>query len=191
VPLPTVTILGLHIVRGGDTLFCIARGYGVLPAAIAQANGLTTPFTVVPGQTLKIPAVQWTDIIAGPVCAPQFQSPYPGLPVTTPIPPTATAPAGPVATSAPPTNPPPTAAPLTLTLHFQCLTGCDGGDTYVVRISAEASGGRAPYTFAPAQVQDLTFPHCIDQSGTVMVTDADGKSLTSPWTQHDPSCPTP
>src|SRR5205823_11253924 len=79
-PLPPLPIIGHHLVGAGETLFCIARGYGVLPAAIAQANGLMTPFTVYPGQTLKIPAVQWDDILPGPVCAPQFKSPYPGLP---------------------------------------------------------------------------------------------------------------
>jgi len=165
-------------------VFCIARGYGVLPAAIVQANGLSTPFTVVPGQKLKIPAVQWGNILSGPVCAPQFNSPYPGLPVTSPTPPPA-----PTTTGAA-TSPPPTTPPLSLSIHFQCLSGCDSGETYIMRITAVVTGGWTPYTFYPAQVQDLTFPHCVDQSGTVTVTSADGQILTSPWTQHDVSCPT-
>jgi hypothetical protein len=91
-------------VRGGETLFCIGRGYGVLPSAIAAANGFAPATALRAGQVLNIPAVQWTNISAGPSCATQFQSPYPGLPPgggitpTTPAPgvtpPTAQAPTG-------------------------------------------------------------------------------------------------
>jgi LysM repeat protein len=91
---PTFSIIGQHVVKPGETLLCIARGYGILPDAIAQANGLATPFTLNAGQTLRMPAVQWTNISQGPVCATQFQSPYPGLPpaTNTPVPtPTVTA----------------------------------------------------------------------------------------------------
>jgi LysM repeat protein len=85
-PTLSAPILGQHVVRPGETLFCIARGYGILPDAIAQANGLTSPFTLTVGQALRMPAVQWVNISPGPVCAPQFQSPYPGLPVITSTP---------------------------------------------------------------------------------------------------------
>jgi LysM repeat protein len=97
-----VAILGQHVVQGGETLNCIGRGYGVLPSAIAQVNGLTTASSLTVGQTLAIPDVQWVDISIGPVCAPQFKSKYPGLPVTT-VTPAATTPA-PVATTPSPTS---------------------------------------------------------------------------------------
>ena len=96
-----VAILGQHVVRGGETLNCIGRGYGVLPGAIAQVNGLTTASSLTVGQTLAIPDVQWVNISSGPVCAPQFTSKYPGLPVTTAVP-AATTPA-PAATTPSPT----------------------------------------------------------------------------------------
>ncbi|MBM2847459.1 MAG: LysM protein, partial [Anaerolineales bacterium] len=86
---PTATlaaaILGRHIVRAGETLFCIARVYGVAPDAIAQVNGLAAPdFLVTTGQTLKIPSVRWTAVIPGPACTPQFNSPFNPLPTTPP-----------------------------------------------------------------------------------------------------------
>jgi LysM repeat protein len=91
-PAPPVPVLGRHVVQNGETLFCIGRGYGVLPAAIARANGLPVTANVVSGQTLSIPAVQWLDIAPGPICATQFASAFPGLvPTSTPTPtPTAT-----------------------------------------------------------------------------------------------------
>ncbi len=72
-------ILGQHVVQRGETLYCIGRGYGVLPGAIAQANALTGSSILSIGQVLNIPAAQWVNIPAGPVCAPQFQSPFTGL----------------------------------------------------------------------------------------------------------------
>jgi LysM repeat protein len=81
---PPIPLIGKHIVQSGETLFCIGRAYGVLPTAIARANGLPTSFDIFPGQALGIPAVQWLNIVPGPVCATQFVSPYPGLPTATP-----------------------------------------------------------------------------------------------------------
>ena len=75
--------LGQHVVRRGETLYCIGRGYSVLPSAIAQANGLRRPFTLFPGQILNIPNVAWTRIPAGPVCARQFSTTVSGSGVTT------------------------------------------------------------------------------------------------------------
>ncbi len=79
-------ILGQHIVQKGETLYCIGRGYGVVPSAIAEANGLSAFAFLSVGQVLKIPAVQWSPIPPGPVCKPQFPPP----PTATPTPPTAT-----------------------------------------------------------------------------------------------------
>jgi LysM repeat protein len=77
--IPPVAILGQHTVRAGETLFCIGRGYGVLPEAIALVNGLVAPFNLAVDQVLKIPAVRWTDIPPGPVCPPQFTPVFPAL----------------------------------------------------------------------------------------------------------------
>lgn len=87
-------ILGQHVVQKGETLYCIGRGYGVVPSAIAEANGLSAFAFLSLGQVLKIPAVQWSPVPPGPVCARQFTSPFTGgAAVTltpTPTPPTAT-----------------------------------------------------------------------------------------------------
>jgi LysM repeat protein len=80
-PLPPAPIIGTHTVLAGETIFCIGRGYGVLPAAISQANNLSATASVEAGQVLAIPQVQWVNISPGPVCAPQFVSPFPGLPL--------------------------------------------------------------------------------------------------------------
>jgi LysM repeat protein len=109
-PTPAFVILGQHTVQPGETLLCIGRGYGILPQAIRQANGLTSDL-ILAGQTLKIPDAQWANITPGFTCAPQFNSPYPGLPTSTPAPlvsPTATATA-PVSGATPTTvvSPPP------------------------------------------------------------------------------------
>jgi LysM repeat protein len=78
-----VAILGTHVVRGNETLNCIGRGYGVLPAAIASANGINAAASLTVGQSLRIPAVRWTSITPGPICTPQFTSPFPGLATAT------------------------------------------------------------------------------------------------------------
>lgn len=80
---PAFIVLGFHTVQPRETLFCLGRGYGVLPGAIAAANNLDAAAPLTIGQRLAIPAAQWTTIAAGPVCGPQFQSPFPGLPTAT------------------------------------------------------------------------------------------------------------
>lgn len=71
----TPAATGRHQVRGGETLFSIGRAYGVLPSAIAAANGLTAADLIFPGQALIIPAVPWRQIEPGPVTQPQSPSP--------------------------------------------------------------------------------------------------------------------
>ncbi|MGQ0604589.1 MAG: LysM peptidoglycan-binding domain-containing protein, partial [Anaerolineales bacterium] len=101
-PVPTGPImLGEHLVVRGDTFSCIGRAYGVLPKAIADANGMALTDILFAGQILKIPDVQWTNIPAGPVCVVQFPSHYP------PFVPQPGATLGPVSTAALPTNTPP------------------------------------------------------------------------------------
>lgn len=45
-----------HVVRAGDTLDAIARGYGSTVAAIAEANGLRNPDLIFPGDRLVVPS---------------------------------------------------------------------------------------------------------------------------------------
>lgn len=70
------TILGYHVVQRGETLYCIARAYGVDPWAIAAQNGIVNVNRIYPGLVLAIPAVYAT-LPAGPVCARQFGPPSP------------------------------------------------------------------------------------------------------------------
>ncbi len=70
------SVLGKHIVRAGESLYCIGRAYAVLPDAIARANGITVRTTILVGRELIIPAVQWRNPGAGPTCVAQFASPY-------------------------------------------------------------------------------------------------------------------
>lgn len=46
-----------HTVQPGETLYSIARQYGVTAQAIAFANGITNPNLIFPGQVLTIPGV--------------------------------------------------------------------------------------------------------------------------------------
>jgi lipoprotein NlpD len=75
-----------HVVRGGETLYAIARRYGVGPADLARWNGLGTGSLIRPGQRLRLgpgmpvagnapaplpagPAPPWRWPAAGPVVA--------------------------------------------------------------------------------------------------------------------------
>jgi LysM repeat protein len=73
-PVPTAVpgvILGYHTVRPGETLYCIARAYGVDPQAIAVRNGIVNPNLIYVGQVLAIPNVPRL-LPSGPVCQRQF-----------------------------------------------------------------------------------------------------------------------
>lgn len=74
-------ILGTHIVRWGETLYCIGRAYGVTPWAIANVNGVWWPYMIFPNQSLLIPNARWSPIPAGPVCQAQFTT---SVPTSTP-----------------------------------------------------------------------------------------------------------
>jgi LysM repeat protein len=52
--LPSVGNLRFHTVRSGETLETIAKMYGVTIHELALSNGIGTPYTVYPGQPLKI-----------------------------------------------------------------------------------------------------------------------------------------
>lgn len=81
------TTWGVHVVRSGETIYCIGRGYGVDPWAIVEYNNIpiTQADYLNPGFMLLIPRAYKT-IPAGPTCARQFDnnggpisypSPYP------------------------------------------------------------------------------------------------------------------
>jgi LysM repeat protein len=174
-PIPPAPIIGRHTVLPGETLFCIARGYGVQPTAIAQANGLPSNANIRSGQVLAIPQVRWVNISAGPVCAPQFASPFPGLPVATPTSPATPTQAGP---------------PLVINVNYFCTGNCGSSEgDYTVHFDVTVSGGVPPYGYNPGASFDLTFPHCTDGSGLITVTSADGQVVTQAWFYKDVSCP--
>lgn len=64
-------ILGYHTVKSGETLYCIARAYGVDPYAIAEENGILNPNLIYAGQELAIPDVPKA-LPSGHVCPRQF-----------------------------------------------------------------------------------------------------------------------
>lgn len=181
-PRPTVPSLGQHTVQPGETIFCLARAYGVLPDAIVQANGLSAPYTVTAGQSLRIPAVRWEQILPGPVCAPQFQSPYPGLPFVTETP-TATAP--------PLETPTPAPALEIREVAALCVGNCTDSaqPTYRLLIIITAAGGAEPLAYEPGQSFELDFPRCTQASGTVTVRSLDGQVATGRWVYDDVACP--
>jgi LysM repeat protein len=190
-PLPTIVVIGHHLVKSGETPFCIGRTYGVEPNAILRANNTTIIYA---GQRLRIPATRWFTVLPGPVCEPQFESPYPHLPyvpltpVPTPLPlPTA------AETS---TGEPPTAVP---TLRIRevaalCIGNCTEPDkpTYRLRIIVSIEGGTGPYTVNPGPgfEFDLDFARCTKANGIVTVASADGQSATGSWVYDDVGCPT-
>ncbi len=77
---------GIHVVKQGETLYCIGRAYKVNPWAIASVNRIYFPYYVYPGQVLTIPNAPWTNIPAGPTCARQFQGTPPPPPPPPPPP---------------------------------------------------------------------------------------------------------
>ncbi|MBI5354699.1 MAG: LysM peptidoglycan-binding domain-containing protein [Chloroflexi bacterium] len=100
-PTPTTPAggtLGTHVVRWGETLYCIGRAYGVSPYAIASSNGIWWPYVIFPSQSLTIPNVVWSPIPTGPVCPKQFTATASGTatPVPTSVTPTPTGTATPV-----------------------------------------------------------------------------------------------
>lgn len=181
-PTPTPIIaIGSHRVLGGETLFCIGRVYGVDWRAIASANGVPYPYTVRAGQNLIIPADRWANILPGPVCAPQFTSPFPGLPYETPTPPVPPTPAE-----------PPTPAPALnfIEVAVLCVGGCEANaPSYRIRIISRAEGGAPPLVFSPAVEFDVDAPRCTERSGSVTVTSADGQQATRTWWYGDEFCP--
>ncbi|HOT92602.1 MAG TPA: LysM peptidoglycan-binding domain-containing protein [Anaerolineae bacterium] len=63
-------IIVTHVVKPGETIYCIARAYGVDPNAIIKANPVPYPNWIYPGQKLDIPN-EPALLPPGPVCARQ------------------------------------------------------------------------------------------------------------------------
>jgi len=72
--MPGAAILGYHEVRSSETLYCVARAYGVLPSGIASENGIPYPYALKAGQLLAIPNLPWKSMPGGPTCQRQFIS---------------------------------------------------------------------------------------------------------------------
>jgi LysM repeat protein len=64
-----------HVVKSGETIYCIARAYKVSPAAIINVNMIPNPNWIHPGQVLAIPDVP-AFLPPGPTCVRQ-DSPTP------------------------------------------------------------------------------------------------------------------
>jgi len=73
---PSEAVICNHVVQPGETIYCIARAYGVSPWAIASQNGLVNPNLIYPGQVLAIPDT-YQALSAGPTCVSQCPSPTP------------------------------------------------------------------------------------------------------------------
>ncbi|MEA3309812.1 MAG: LysM domain-containing protein, partial [Chloroflexota bacterium] len=67
-------VVGTHIVKLGETLYCIGRAYGVDPWAIAAHNAVLDANVIQPGDVLQIPDVPAT-LPDGPICQRQFEPP--------------------------------------------------------------------------------------------------------------------
>lgn len=86
----TTSDLGVHVVRQGETLYCLGRAYLVSPWAIAKRNNLYSANVLRAGQSLIIPADKWEHFPAGLICVRQFALPTPppssggGTPTPTP-----------------------------------------------------------------------------------------------------------
>lgn len=65
-------------VQQGDTVYGLARGYGVEPQTIVELNRLAPPYDLVPGQIVRIPASQTPSALNTGVAANTLQTGYTG-----------------------------------------------------------------------------------------------------------------
>jgi len=82
-PAPNGAILGTHVVRLWESLYCIGRAYQVSPWAIASTNGIWWPYLIFPNESLLIPNVPWSPVPGGNICPAQFST---NVPPVTPVP---------------------------------------------------------------------------------------------------------
>lgn len=64
------TTICYHVVQPGETIYCIARAYGVNPWAITDYNGIGNVNLIYAGQVLAIPDA-YASLPPGPTCAAQ------------------------------------------------------------------------------------------------------------------------
>jgi LysM repeat protein len=76
-PVGSLPILGQHVVGEGESLYCIARAYGVSPWELAEVNGVGYPYKFNLGQTVAVPNAP-AKLPPGRECARQFEPPQPG-----------------------------------------------------------------------------------------------------------------
>jgi LysM repeat protein len=66
------TTICRHVVQPRESIYCIARAYGVSPTAIATHNGLSNPSLIYVGRVLAIPNA-YASLPSGPTCPRQCQ----------------------------------------------------------------------------------------------------------------------
>jgi LysM repeat protein len=69
-----------YIVKRGDTIYGIARKYGILPAALAERNGLSRSYHVYAGQRLSVPATALARQTPSPTDKPAQNKAHAALP---------------------------------------------------------------------------------------------------------------
>jgi murein DD-endopeptidase MepM/ murein hydrolase activator NlpD len=70
-----------HVVQKGETLYRIAKAYGIDPRDLMDANGISDPRTLTPGQELFVPgAPRAVDVAPLPAGAAATREPDPPLP---------------------------------------------------------------------------------------------------------------
>lgn len=157
VPPPTITPTSepqaiVYVVRPGDTLFSIARRYGVTVQTLVQANNVD-PNAIYVGQTLKIETLV-SSLTPNPTSLPTLTPP---APTKTPSP---TAPPAPLPTATEMPRPTPSPVPtLAVEAEWPSRMGLDRSDS--IRISlVNQSGKLIPTVEVPGHtaVADTPFP---------------------------------
>ncbi|MEI9987058.1 MAG: LysM domain-containing protein [Aliidongia sp.] len=96
-----------HVVQPGETLYAVARDYGVEASSLARENHLNPPYTIKNGAVLMLPAPVET-AGAGPVAATASLAPPPAA---VPLPPPATGASGITVAPLPPPEKPASSVP--------------------------------------------------------------------------------
>lgn len=67
-----------HLVRAGETLWRIGKGYGISVEQLRQANGMGSDNTLLPGNVLRLPRAEkpvWSEPTPAPAASPMTTSP--------------------------------------------------------------------------------------------------------------------
>jgi len=76
VPVGSLQVIGEHVVKEDESLYCIARAYRISPWSLAARNGLGPPYELDAGQTIAVPYAP-ARLPSGPLCERQFELPEP------------------------------------------------------------------------------------------------------------------